>query len=104
MVGARALARTRSHSSGPDSNGSQFFITFEKTPWLDGKHVVFGRVLDGMATMRKIEAANTGRMDRPVEEIKVVASGLLDDATAGKDASADTAAAQAASETKATGA
>jgi peptidyl-prolyl isomerase H (cyclophilin H) len=42
-------------NSGKNSNGSQFFITCAKADWLDGKHVVFGRVVDGMLTVRKIE-------------------------------------------------
>lgn len=65
-------------NSGPNTNGSQFFITYAKTPWLDGKHVVFGRVLEGMETLKKMEAAKTGRLDRPVEEIKITESGTLE--------------------------
>eukprot|EP00756_Hemistasia_phaeocysticola_P004002 Hpha_TRINITY_DN12579_c0_g1::TRINITY_DN12579_c0_g1_i1::g.51137::m.51137/K09567/PPIH, CYPH; peptidyl-prolyl isomerase H (cyclophilin H) len=53
-------------NSGPNSNGSQFFITCAKTEWLDNKHVVFGRVIDGMLTVRKLENVTVeGKNKRP---------------------------------------
>lgn len=59
-------------------SGSQFFITYTQTPWLDGKHVVFGRVMEGMETLQKVEDAKTGARDRPVSEIKFVKTGLVE--------------------------
>lgn len=52
-------------------------ITIEKTPWLDGKHVLFARVLEGMETLRKIEGTKTGARDRPVSEIKIADCGVV---------------------------
>lgn len=59
-------------NSGPNSNGSQFFIvTAESTPWLDGKHVNFGEVVEGMDIVSKIEKVSTGLSDRPLQPISI---------------------------------
>ena len=52
-------------NSGPNSNGCQFFITCSSCEFLDGKHVVFGRVLDGLYTLRKMESVPVGVNNRP---------------------------------------
>eukprot|EP00802_Teleaulax_amphioxeia_P026407 Tamp_27472.p1 GENE.Tamp_27472~~Tamp_27472.p1 ORF type:complete len:211 (-),score=79.40 Tamp_27472:219-851(-) len=66
-------------NAGKDTNGSQFFITTVATPWLDGKHVVFGEVMgeDSMALVRKIEASKTDGRDKPEAEVKIVKSGEI---------------------------
>ncbi|HEX6252468.1 MAG TPA: peptidylprolyl isomerase [Gemmatimonadaceae bacterium] len=58
-------------NAGPNSGGSQFFITLAATPWLDGKHAVFGRVTDGMDVVEKIGMTPTAAQDRPREDVKI---------------------------------
>lgn len=59
-------------NAGPNSNGSQFFISLAPTPWLDGKHTIFGRVCEGMSIVQRLGSVpTTGGTDRPVSDVVV---------------------------------
>jgi len=64
-------------NSGKDTNGSQFFITTAKTAWLDGRHVVFGEVLEGYDIVDKVQNVPKKPGDKPELEVKIVKSGEL---------------------------
>ncbi|MGA2134591.1 MAG: peptidylprolyl isomerase [Bryobacteraceae bacterium] len=58
-------------NAGPNTNGSQFFVTVAATSWLDNKHTVFGEVVEGYAIVKKISEVPRGGQDRPVKEVRL---------------------------------
>ena len=56
-------------NAGPDTGGSQFFITLAPTPWLNGHHAVFGKIIEGMDVVREIGAVATNFQDRPLDPV-----------------------------------
>merc|ERR1711964_807280 len=65
-------------NAGPDTNGSQFFITTVKTPWLDGKHVVFVEIVEGMDVVSSVENTETAPGDKPKRTVKIAKSGVVE--------------------------
>ena len=64
-------------NAGPGTNGSQFFICTVKTPWLDGRHVVFGKVLEGMDVVKAVEAVGS-QSGKPSKTVEISDSGELE--------------------------
>ena len=70
-------------NSGKDTNGSQFFITLAPTPWLDGKHTIFGRVKSGLRVVQRMGLVKTGGEDRPVDQVRIMRAKVVEEGEEG---------------------
>eukprot|EP00741_Cyanophora_paradoxa_P012640 tig00020614_g12212.t1 len=64
-------------NSGPNTNGSQFFITLAPCPWLDGKHTIFGRLSSGIGTLQRLGSVVTDNDDRPIDTVKIIRAQIV---------------------------
>lgn len=73
IAGAGVLSMA---NSGPNTNGSQFFITLAPTQWLDGKHAIFGRVSKGMQVVKMMGMVETDQNDKPTVDVKIMSASV----------------------------